>query len=827
MANILAAAVEETRLETQLRDNESRLRLATDAADVGTWDRDLLTQQVTLSRCHEMLWGIPAGSFGGHYRDFEERIHPEDVNELNRVLDEALARRTFCAHEFRVVWPDGSVHWVAGRGHGIYDEHGKPLRMVGIVMDISQRKQAEIEVARNEDRFRGYLRAAGDAVVATDREGRIVLVNDHAERMFGYRQDELLGQAVEMLVPQGLKRRHEAHREAYHEHPVMRPMQDRGPVVGRRKDGSEVTVVISLTPVQLRSELLITATIRDVTAQLRSGELTTMQHAVTRVLAESGSLADVLPTALETICKAVGWDVGGIWIVDEQASVLRCYDVSQRAQDTAERFTARTREITFRRGVGLPGRVWESAAPAWIVDVVKDANFPRAPFAAADGLHGGVAFPIRVHGRVIAVMDFFSREIRQPDPRFMEVLDDVGSLIGQFIKRRQAEQLLLHSSKLAAIESLAGGVAHEFNNLLQSILGYTRYAMDGLDPAEAPYQDLRHALTATNRAAALTRQLLGFARRHPMESGLVDLNQLVREVHALMRPVIDNSIELTLDLADGLERILGDEGQLHQAVMNMCINARDAMPDGGKLWIRTRSVEAAAVARHDAGSSPAGPYVELTIADTGRGMPPEVKERVFEPFFTTKQAGQGTGLGMAVVHGIVQQHHGIIEIDSSPGQGTECRVFLPAASQPVQSEKTRADAEKPNDRFGGDETVLVAEDEDLLRDLLCRALRDAGYQILAAADGNEAVRLYQAHAPTIAVAVLDLTMPGLNGYEVAAEIRKDRPEFPVILCTGYDPATLSPVPDAQHTRVVGKPTEWPVLLEAMREIMDASRVAQR
>lgn len=379
VANVLATAVEGGRLEQELRENESRLRLAVDAARIGTWDWEFPNGKITWSAGHEAIYGVPVGSFRGSYQEFVQLVHPDDLDELKRTVEHALAGRTRFSHEYRVVWPDGSLHWVRGEGQAIYDETGNAVRMLGIAMDITDRKRTENALRESEERFRDLLRNATDAIVAVDRDGKIVLVSKSAETLFGYRDDEMLGKAVEMLVPERLRGTHAGYRKHYLRNPVIRRMQNGGELVGRRKNGSELPVEISLTPMQMGPAMTVAALIRDISARKRAVQRATAQHAMALALAESASLAEASPEILRSVCETVDWDFGAIWVVDELAGVLRCSDVWLQPNIAAPSFLAKTREATFRRGIGLPGRVWESARPLGFRTWLKIRTFRAHP----------------------------------------------------------------------------------------------------------------------------------------------------------------------------------------------------------------------------------------------------------------------------------------------------------------------------------------------------------------------------------------------------------------------------------------------------------------
>ncbi len=384
----------------------------------------------------------------------------------------------------------------------------------------------------------------------------------------------------------------------------------------------------------------------------------------------------------------------------------------------------------------------------------------------------------------------------------------------------QRDEQLRQSHKLEAVGSLAGGIAHEFNNLLQAIRGYTKYGMEGLSPDECRYQDLEQVIKAADRAAALTRQLLGFSRRQVLERVNLDPREVITELAQMLRPLIGEHIELEVAPASAMGVLHADRGLLQQMLLNLCINARDAMPDGGRLVLKTERVDLNDRYCEFHPMAKPGAYLLFSVADTGSGMSPEVRQRIFEPFFTTKGVGKGTGLGLAMVYGGVQQHGGMINVYSEVGLGTTFRIYLPIT--------VGIDAsldEQPTERTsGGQETILIAEDEPIVRDLAVRILTRAGYSVLVASDGAEAVELFEANVDAVSMVLLDAVMPKLTGHQAYARIRLTNPNLPVVFCTGYDPDTgqIKVLVD-EGVRVVQKPFDPDVLLRVVRELLDAQQ----
>jgi signal transduction histidine kinase len=349
-------------------------------------------------------------------------------------------------------------------------------------------------------------------------------------------------------------------------------------------------------------------------------------------------------------------------------------------------------------------------------------------------------------------------------------------------KRTKAEEQLRQSQKMEAIGKLAGGVAHDFNNLLSVITGYSELLLNRLGRGSPGIREIEEIHKAGERAAALTQQLLAFSRRQVLMPKILQLNELVSSLGKMLRRLIGENIELATILDPDLRPVRADPVQIDQILINLAVNARDAMPRGGKLSLSTRNVALDAPLGEANWNVPVGMYVTLEIADTGCGMDPETMSRIFEPFFTTKEQGKGTGLGLATVYGIVKQSGGYIRVRSEPGSGTTFTVYLPAA-EGVELPEEPGDAGEEN--LAGRETILVVEDEEMVRTLVCDTLREFGYDILEAPGGEEAVAVSLRHEETIDLLITDVVMPRMNGLELARRIKASRPGIPVLFMSGY------------------------------------------
>ena len=403
-------------------------------------------------------------------------------------------------------------------------------------------------------------------------------------------------------------------------------------------------------------------------------------------------------------------------------------------------------------------------------------------------------------------------------------LRGVGGMLGtvwviaDVTERKMMEEQLRQAQKMDAVGQLAGGVAHDFNNLLTVITSYGQFLLNAL-PEQDPRRSDAHQITqAAARAASLTRQLLAFSRRQVLQPQVLDLNEVIGDMERLLRRVISEDIALVTQFESAIGAVRADRGQIEQVVMNLVVNARDAMPNGGVLAISTRVAYLdTAYARRHAGVNP-GKHVVFAVRDTGVGMDAATQQRIFEPFFTTKVKGKGTGLGLSTVYGIVRQSGGHIDVRSAPGRGTTFEIILPqvAATVPPKAEHVMHKA-LPR----GTETVLVVEDEDAVRLIVRRVLRDQGYEILEARDGNEALRVCAQRGDAIDLVLSDVIMPGMGGRELSRALAASRPGVPILFMSGYnDDGELAGSGADLGTGVLAKPFTAETLATQVREALD-------
>jgi hypothetical protein len=501
---------------------------------------------------------------------------------------------------------------------------------------------------RTESILNAILESAAQAILTIDRDGKILSANTRTSEIFGYSHAELIGQPVDVLLPESARNAHSAHRAEYFAAPRVRPMGVGLDLSGRRQDGTTFPVEISLS--YLESEGVAIAFVSDITP------------------------------------------------------------------------------------------------------------------------------------------------------------------------RKELESQLLQSQKMEAVGRLAGGIAHDFNNLLTIISGYDRMLLDRISPLDPLRGYAEEILKASDRATALTKQLLAFGRRQPIKPSLLDLNRVLTESQGMLRRLIPENIEVVIVPQPDIWNVLADQNQLDQVILNLSLNARDAMPTGGRLTIETRNVKLGdGYSQRHFGVTP-GPYVMLAVSDNGSGMDAQTVSHIFEPFFTTKSSQKGTGLGLSIVYGMVKQNHGDIWVYSELGKGTTMKIYLPRA---VGEATGAAQPEKASGQITGNETVLIVEDEDGVRKLITDVLETKGYDVLAAAHGQEAIEL--AGATRIDLLLTDVVLPNMNGRELANQLLKLQPEMKILFISGYTDNTIF-----EHgvlgtgANFLAKPFRFEDLLTKVREVLSAS-----
>jgi PAS domain S-box-containing protein len=821
----LVAKLEENHIELacnakELRSAHEKLRNLLAASPVVIYSLRVEGQNVTAAAISEnlerMLGFTVAEAMEPDW--WGKHLHPGDRERMLARLP-AMTLEEQGSDEYRFLRKDGGHIWVRDDRRLARDAQGRPVEIIGSWSDVTQRREAD-EDLRSSIREVVDLQAALDEhaiVSSTDPQGNIIYANPKFCAISKYSREELLGQ------------NHRIIKSGHHPREFMRDLWAtisrgrvwHGEIKNKAKDGSYYWVDATIVPFlgedgQPRRYVAIRS---DITERKRAELRTEVQHAVTAVLAKNAPFPETTKMILEIICRRLEWDVGDFWTLDGVGDALRCAEVWHPPSTEFLEFAETTRSMVFLPGEELPGGVWATGEPVWIPDVIQNLGFRRRTVAAKLGLRSVLVFPIKLRSEVLGVLEFFSARALPPDAELLAVFVALGTQIGQFIERKQLEEQFRQSQKMEAIGQLAGGVAHDFNNLLTVIQGYTQIlqATENLAPEMA--DSLQQVFLASERAARLTYQLLAFSRKQVMQLRPVDLNESIAGVSAMLHRIIGEDVALRVKPGLSLPLVQADPGMMEQALMNLVLNARDAMPKGGTLTVETSAVT---MGEPDARLHPngrPGQFVRLRVADTGCGMTPETMSRVFEPFFTTKPPGKGTGLGLATVHGIAQQHQGWVEVESQPGKGTTFKMYFPAAGQIA---KAAPREQAPGVALGGAETILLVEDEPALRDLARIILERQGYRILEAGSGVAALSVWADHAAEISLVITDMVMPdGMTGQELAERLTGSKPSLKVIYSTGYSPEALNQNLNLESgLNYLPKPYDPRALVRAVRNRLD-------
>ena len=702
--------------------------------------------------------------------------------------------------------------------------------------DIAAQKEAQAQLRESEARYRSVVNALDEGVVLIDAQGAVRTGNLSAERILGLPLEEMIERSLND------PRWHTVHEDgspfSSDEYPASVTLRTGQPCSGvvmgvQKPDGVRRWIAVNSRALMGSDHraAAVVMSFTDVTERKRTEERLAAQYAVTRVLSEVRTLEQAVPKILQAFGENLEWDFGVFWRVDRPNGVLRCLDQWQLPLLNFDPFTAVTWQSVFRQGEGLPGRIWATAKPAWVTDVTEDTNSPRGDHAKTVGFRGAFGFPILVGDEVEGVIEVFSRQVREPDADLLKLVEDIALKIGQFAERtraeealRQTEDQLRHSQKMEAVGRLAGGVAHDFNNLLTVIRGYSELLLARLAATDPIRKDMEEVKKAADRASGLTRQLLAFSRRQFVAPKVFEVNALVTNMDGMLRRLLgEDIIELCLELKAHVGSIRADPGQIEQVIMNLAVNARDAMPTGGRLTIETQTVTLAQGGVSEVPGLDPGSYVRVSVRDTGLGMDEETQSHLFEPFFTTKAKGKGTGLGLSTVYGIVKQSGGSITVESHPGKGTTFKIYFLRVEE--GSPGTEGPAEN-SDPARGRETILLVEDEPSVRGLVFEALRINGYTVLEARHGIEALLMGTKHLGPIHLLLTDVVMPQMSGPEVADKLTSLRPDMKVLYMSGYpDHPVFGQGGLKKATAFLQKPFAPNVLVQKVREVLDSVKVA--
>jgi PAS domain S-box-containing protein len=641
--------------------------------------------------------------------------------------------------------------------------------------------------------FRSLFSAYPDALLLVDQAGIIVMANPAAARLLGYEIGELGGLPVDALVPDAIRPRHASYREGYARAPRTRPMGTQIELVARRKDGVEVMVEIALSPLEGHRVPLVVAAIRDISAYPRVKQA--LQRArYAEHLAQLGRLAvdtrepqALLDQVPQIANEALEVEAAIVHLLEADRLNFR---VVSGVGTLGSKVVGLTRP---NRADTLPGLVLAQERTVRSASLGSETRFTVFERFVDARLESVLAVPLFDRGRVIGALAVLSSRpdrFGDDEARFLESL---ANLLASSLQRAQTEEALNHSQRLESVGQLTGGIAHDFNNLLTVIQGNLQVLEEQPSLAADAYgqQLVASAFRATRRAAELTSKLLAFSRRQVLQPTAVDIAAMLGSLADMLRRTVDQHIRIVVDVADPGLVVLADPGQLESALLNIAINARDAMPEGGSLRFEARGSDAMAGGE---------PLVRISVSDTGAGMSEEVRERAFEPFFTTKATGRGTGLGLSTVYGFVKQSRGSISIRSTPGAGTTIDMVLPRSPDDVAGIGSRhADGAALPDGL----RVLLVEDDPEVRDVMSTYLKNLGCAVHAVASAEEALAALDTGVRA-ELLLTDIALgAGMRGTALAALVQARDPGMRILLMSGFSTELIAADRDS--------PSSWELL----------------
>ena len=563
---------------------------------------------------------------------------------------------------------------------------------------------------------------------------------------------------------------------------------------------------------------------RDITTQKESDLRRQLQHSVTEVLAQGAALPVTIRQILEILARGLSANICAYWTADKGMRTLRCMEIWQRPETDTDDFVAASRQLTFSHGQGLAGSVLASRESRFMTELdLLAERFQRRDVAKTAGIRTGAAFPIMLRGEIFGVIEFFTAEPRLSDPFFTPLFSAIGTQIGQFIERQRLEEQYRHSQKMEAVGTLAGGIAHDFNNILTAISGYCELARLELSADSGIHTHLQAVQQGAHRATELVRQIMAFSRRQEQSRRTLRIESIVQEAIHLLRATIPATIELQTKFDDQAPCVFADATSVHQVLVNLGTNASYAMKGrSGAIEIQVEGVDVCADFAEAHAGLRVGRYARLTVADTGHGMSASTLSRIFEPFFTTKPPGEGTGLGLSVVHGIVQAHDGAMFVYSQPEKGTKFDLYFPAHVAAVAETVPGAVAAAPQ---GRGERVLYVEDEGPLGHMGRKILERMNYVVDVHSSPLAALQAFETKPDDYQLIVTDLTMPAMTGIELAKQVLEVRPGIPIILMTGYAGTfDAAQARTAGFTELLLKPLSLDVLANAVSRALNASAV---
>jgi len=788
--------------EEGLRASEVRFRTICEAAPIGVFLVDAEGNDTYANGEKLRQLNLPAIEALG--TGWTRVLHPEDRERVLAAWTEAVRRGMPFESTCRFQHADGRVVWSEVRVLPLR-EGERTLGYVGASLDITQRKQAEEALQQQKEQLQTVLDHIPVMVVVFDTEGRVIYANPEWERVLGWQVREAL--QLDLLAELYPDPDYRAGAQEF----IQRADARWCDFKTRVRDGRVLDT--SWANVRLSNGWHIGIG-QDISERKRAEERTLAFRGLGQRLNETMNPEAAARVVLDVADRLLGWD--SCWLELVTPDRMSARNVVQIDLVDGKRSNIPP------PAPGLPATPMALRAidggPFLILREPEEHLPGESPARASASI---LCAPIRSRDQAVGALSIQSYSYGAYSDEDLQVLQSLADYCAGALERTQAEeararlqQQLAQAQKMEAVGRLAGGVAHDFNNMLAVINGYSSLLLPMTEPDSPLRQGLHDINRAGERAADLTRQLLAFSRKQLLETRVLNLNELLQHTERLLRRLIGEDVEFVTHLDPALGQVKADPSQVDQILMNLAANARDAMPQGGRITIETRNVEIAADYPRTHPEVPPGLYVLLSISDTGCGMQPETLERIWEPFFTTK--GEGTGLGLATIYGIVKQSGGHVEVESEPGAGATFRVYLPRIDL-----RAAADCPEPLSPLAGSETVLVVEDEAMVRNFVRSVLELSGYTVLEARDGDDAVSTAREHGGPIHLLLTDVVMPGgMGGREVAEQLVQLRPDLKVLFMSGYtDDAVVRHGVQHQGVAFIQKPFTPAALTGKLRELL--------
>ncbi len=775
-----------SRAEDARTESEQRFRVLADSAPVLVWMSDVD------AKCDYFNTEWLRFTGRGLERELEsgwtEGIHREDVQGYLDAYRDAFSARRALTAEFRLRRHDGQYRWVLNNGVPRFTETGAFAGFIWSCVDISDQKEAAAALSSANEMLLGWTQSATsrlaaivegseDAIIGYTLDGVVTDWNQAATRLYGYSADESIGRSASHLAPPNNLNEIREIVETIAAGGRIRQREG----LRQRKDGSLVDVSYSSFPISGPAGSIVggATILHDITQRKQTIE--TLRKSEERFQLAAKATKDVI------------WDLdiqsGSRWWSD---SYWKLYGHSPGTKETEseawkDRIHPEDRD-----------RVWNAFQSALLQRI--ESSQVEYRIRRVDNSYSVVL------GSAYITYDESGLPIRA-----------VGA-ITDLSEGRELEAQFRQAQKMEAVGRLAGGIAHDFNNFLLVITSYAEMMREQLNPEDRFHRNLEQMLKAAERAASLTHQLLAFSRQQVLAPRIIDLNSVVEDSLKLIRRLIGEDIRINVSLGAPFWAVKADPGQIVQVLMNLCVNARDAMPNGGELTIETSNISFDAGAANISPALLPGKYAALILRDTGTGMTKEVQYRLFEPFFTTKDSGKGTGLGLSTVFGIIKQSGGYIWVDSELGRGSSFTIYLPAVDAPL----TTVVIPEITDADGHGEVILLVDDENALRGPISDYLSMHGYYVLAASDGAQALQIAKQHRDSIQLLFTDVVLPKLSGVELAREVTRICPKVVTLFMSGYTDREVTDY-DPTNSKIgfLQKPFALQTLMQKLREMITA------